>query len=200
MDMKKLLIVLLIIIGLILMIPVLMPKSYFVERQVVINKPLEMVFPFVKSLKGQDEWSVWGSMDPNMKNEYRGEDGTVGFVSAWEGNEDVGKGEQEIVAIEDNKRVDFELRFLKPWESTSNTWMTVDPAPDGGTTVKWGISGNMPYPMNAMMLFYNMEESIGKDFDQGLLNLKNLIEALPEIPAEISKEFPEEVPAESSAQ
>ncbi len=198
--MKKFLIILLIILGIILMIPALMPKSFLVERQVVINKPVEMVFPFVKSLKGQDEWSVWGSMDPNMINEYRGEDGTVGFISAWEGNEDVGKGEQEIIAIENNKRVDFELRFMKPWEATNKAWMTVDPAPDGATTVKWGISGSMPYPMNAMMLLFNMEKNIGDDFDQGLLNLKQMIEALPAVPFDSIIEFPDEIPAETSVE
>lgn len=198
--MKKFLIILVILIGIILLIPALMPKNFSVERQVVINKPPEMVFPFVKSLRGQDEWSVWGSMDPDMKKEYRGVDGTVGFVSAWEGNEDVGKGEQEITAIEENKRVDFQLRFMEPWEATNNAWMTVDEAPGGGTTVKWGISGNMPYPMNAMMLFFNMEENIGKDFDQGLLNLKQIIEALPEIPDENNVEFPEEIQTETTAE
>jgi len=40
----------------------------------------------------------------------------------------------------------------------------------------------MPYPMNAMMLFMNMEESIGNDFEQGLLNLKRLVESLPVVP------------------
>jgi hypothetical protein len=194
--MKKFFIILVIIIGILLLIPALMPKDFSVERQVVINKPLEMVFPFVTSLKGQDDWSVWGSLDPDMKKEYRGEDGTVGFVSAWEGNEDVGKGEQEITGIEINKRVDFELRFIEPWEATNQAWLTVDPAPEGATNVRWGISGNMPYPMNAMLLFMNLEENIGKDFEQGLLNLKRLVESLPMIPENTGDEGMQEASVE----
>lgn len=35
-----------------------------------------------------------------MKREFRGEDGTVGFVAAWDSeNPDAGKGEQEIIGI-----------------------------------------------------------------------------------------------------
>ena len=51
-------------------------------------------------------------MDPDMKKTYRGTDGTVGFVSAWDSEkDDVGKGEQEIIKITDGERIDYELRF-----------------------------------------------------------------------------------------
>ncbi len=49
-----------------------------------------------------------------MKTEYRGTDGTVGFVSAWDSPvRDAGKGEQEITKIDDGKRIDYELRFYE---------------------------------------------------------------------------------------
>ena len=33
--------------------------------------------------------------DPNMKKSYSDIDGTVGFIYAWDGNKEAGKGEQE---------------------------------------------------------------------------------------------------------
>ncbi len=42
--------------------------------------------------------------DPLMKKQFKGTDGTVGFLYAWDSqNNEVGKGEQEIERIKDGK-------------------------------------------------------------------------------------------------
>jgi len=116
-------------------------------------------------------------MDPNMKQTYSGTDGTVGFISAWESEDrNVGKGEQEIVAIVEGKRIDYELRFIEPFESTSYAYMTTDEVSENETLVKWGFDGRMNYPMNLMLLFMNFEEMIGEDLQHGLENLKVILE------------------------
>ena len=90
------------IIGLIvfvLAIGLVVDEEYAVEREITINRSAPEVFNYVVFLKNQDNFSVWATMDPNMKKDFRGTDGTVGFVSACESEDpDVGKGEQEIVA------------------------------------------------------------------------------------------------------
>ena len=87
-------------IAVLLAIPLVMAlfisKNYSVTREITINKPKQEVFNYVKLLKNQDYYNVWVQMDPNMKKEFRGTDGTVGFVYAWEGNDKAGAGEQEI--------------------------------------------------------------------------------------------------------
>ncbi|TDE16805.1 GNAT family N-acetyltransferase [Dyadobacter psychrotolerans] len=174
--MKKLLYIILGLIVLVLVAGLIMPKNYAVEREIVINKPKAEVFEYLKSLKNQDNWSVWMKMDPNIKKEYKGTDGTVGFVSMWEGNDDVGKGEQEITGISEGERINTQLRFLEPFESTSDAYMTTESAGENQTKVKWGFTGVMPYPMNAMMPMMGIEKSIGKDFSDGLQNLKVILE------------------------
>ncbi|MDP6937039.1 MAG: SRPBCC family protein, partial [Candidatus Marinimicrobia bacterium] len=83
--------------------------TYSVQREITINKPVGMVYNYILYLKNQDNFSVWAGMDPEMKKEYKGTDGTVGFISGWESsNPDVGKGEQEIVAIDPGNRIDYE--------------------------------------------------------------------------------------------
>ena len=47
----------------------------------------------------------------------------LGFVSKWEGNKDVGSGEQEIKKIIHNESIESELRFLKPWKSQSDAYI-----------------------------------------------------------------------------
>ena len=172
-------IVLYIILGLIaalLIAGLFIPKGMKATREIVINKPNAEVFNYIKQLKNQDNYSKWGSMDPNMKKEYRGTDGTPGFVSAWEGNKKVGQGEQEIISIEEGKKLHTELRFIKPFKSVAQSSMTTEPINDSSTKVSWGFEGNMNYPMNVMKLFMNMEKAIGNDFGTGLGNLKTLME------------------------
>ena len=116
---KIILIVILIIIAIPLLTALFIKKDYAVEREITINKPKQEVFDYIKYLKNQDHYSKWAMMDPDMKKTYRGTDATVGFVSAWESDKkDVGTGEQEIKKITEGERLDFELRFIKPFEST----------------------------------------------------------------------------------
>lgn len=164
------------IIILLLIVALFIKKEYAVERSITINKPKEAVFNYIKYLKNQDNFSKWASMDPNMKKEYMGTDGTVGFISAWEGNKKVGKGEQEIKKITEGEQVDFELRFIKPFPGLANAYMKASTADNNKTQVKWGFDSKMNYPMNLMLLFMNMENMIGKDFSTGLENLKNILE------------------------
>ncbi len=173
---KKILIGLAVLVGVLLIAALFVKKDFAVKREVVINKPVPEVFNYIKYLKNQDNYSVWAKMDPAMKKEYRGTDGTVGFVSAWEGNSDVGKGEQKITGITDDKEVDFELHFIKPFESISPAYLKTEPASAGSTTVTWGMSGNMTYPFNLMRLFMDMDKAIGNDFQTGLDNLKVILE------------------------
>lgn len=165
------------VVALLLIIPIFTKKNYAVERSVVIAKPRATVFAYLKLLKNQDNFSVWAKLDPQMKKSYRGTDGTVGFVSAWDSpKDDVGAGEQEIKKIEDGKRIDYELRFLKPFESVSPAHLAFADSAENQTKVTWGMSGRMGYPMNLMLLFMDMEKMIGKDFETGLQNLKVLLE------------------------
>lgn len=174
---KKVLIVLAIILTLPLIIALFVKKEYAVEESIVINKSKSEVFDYVKHLKNQDNFSKWATMDPNMEKTYSGTDGTVGFISAWNSDhESVGQGEQEILKITEGERLDFELRFIKPFESTQLAYMTTESVNEKQTEVKWGFKGKMNYPMNIMLLFMDFEELIGEDFQEGLSNLKTIVE------------------------
>ena len=171
------LIVIAALIALLLIIALFAKKSYAVEREIIINKPTSEVFNHIKFLKNQDNFSKWATMDLNMKKEYTGTDGTPGFISAWDSeNKKVGKGEQEIKKIEEEKRLDTELRFIKPFAGVANAYMTTEPSGENSTKVKWGFDSKMNYPMNIMLLFMNMDKMFGADFATGLSNLKAILE------------------------
>jgi len=174
---KKVLIVLGIIIAIPLIAALFVKSDYAVAESVIIDKPKAEVFDYIKHLKSQDNYSKWGTMDPDMIKTYRGTDGTVGFVSAWESDDDsVGIGEQEILNIVEGERIDFELRFIKPFESTQQAYMTTETEGENQTKVTWGFDGSMAYPSNLMLLFMDFEELIGDDFQTGLQKLKTILE------------------------
>ncbi|WP_445955289.1 SRPBCC family protein [Yeosuana sp.] len=166
----------LVIVVLFVIISFLAPRTYEVSRSIVINKPHFDVFQYLKFIKNQDHWSPWKKKDPDMKQEFYGIDGEVGFIAKWNGNSEVGSGEQEITHIVNNQRIETRLVFFKPWKSESNAFMFVEDLGKMQTKVTWGFSGNVKFPANLFMLFYNMDKTVGKDFEEGLINLKSLLE------------------------
>ena len=100
------------------------------------------------------------------------------LVSAWKSKHpDVGSGEQEITGIDNGKRIDYELRFLEPFESTSSAYMIFDSIDSSKSIIRWGFDGEMDYPMNLMLLFVDMEGELGGDLQEGLDNLKDILES-----------------------
>lgn len=170
---KKILLAILSIVILALIVALFLPNEYHVERDVTINKPKDSIFNYVKYLKNQDNFSVWAKLDPAMKKTFTGTDGTVGAISAWDStNKNVGKGEQEIKKIVPGERLEFELRFKVPFESTDMAYMTTEAITPTQTKVKWGFDGRSPYPMNLMLAFMNMDQMLGEQLETGLQNLK----------------------------
>ena len=48
-----------------------------------------------------------------------------------------------------------------------------------GTDVTWAMYGPAPFISKIMQVFFNMDTMIGKDFEDGLANLKTLAEQTP---------------------
>ena len=169
--------ILAVILVLIIILAAVGPKTYDVSRSTIIDRPKEVIFPYIRLVKNQDHWSPWKRKDPTMKQTYSGTDGEVGFISSWEGNKDVGAGSQEITSIIENERIDNHLVFLKPWKSESDGYYTVEDAGPGQTKLVWGFKGVNKFPATIFMNFFNMDKSVGKDFEEGLQTLKKILES-----------------------
>ncbi|MEO5683518.1 MAG: SRPBCC family protein [Chitinophagaceae bacterium] len=166
-----------ILIALLLIIALFVKKEYAIEREIVINQPLQKVFGYIKYLKNQDNYSVWNKLDPAMQKTYTGTDGTVGFMYAWDStNKQAGKGTQEIRSVEEGKKIGMGLHFIRPFDGLANAYMSTTAMAADQTKVKWGIDSKMKYPMNIMLLFMNMDSMMGKDLEGGLGSLKKILE------------------------
>ncbi|MCW3089904.1 MAG: polyketide cyclase [Ferruginibacter sp.] len=173
-TLKKIVLIILVLIAIPFVIALFVKREYFVEREVTINRPKQEVFNYVKYLKNQENYSKWVRMDPNMKKDYRGTDGTIGFVYAWDGNSEAGKGEQEIKDLKDGEKVDVEIRFEKPFEGIATAPITTEMLSANQTKVRWSLKGKSKYPMNFMNLF--MDNMLGKDLETSLAMLKGVLE------------------------
>jgi len=170
----KILIVIGALVALLLIAASFIKKKYNIVREITINKPKTEVFSYIKHLKNQDNYSKWVRMDPNMKKDFRGTDGTVGFIYAWDGNKKAGKGEQEIKKIAEGERVDVEVRFEKPFEGIATAPIITEAISANETKVKWAMNGKSKYPLNFMNLF--MDDMLGKDLETSLTTLKSILE------------------------
>ena len=166
-----------ILLVVVLLTGLMLPKEYSVSREVTINRSKAEVFDYARKLEHQLDYSVWWKMDPKQVTKFTGEDGTVGFVAAWKSELDsVGSGEEEIVALQEGERIGFALRFKEPFESNASSEMLFA-APDSNTTkLTWNFNGDMSYPFNVTQLFISMEDMLGKDIQEGLQNMKVILE------------------------
>ncbi len=162
------------IIALLLLIALFTRKEYNIRRDMIIRAPQQTVFDYLKQLKNQDHFNKWVMVDPGMKREFTGTDGTVGFIYAWNGNKQAGEGEQEIKHIIEGKSIETEIRFKRPFVSVAYANLAMESVSDTQTKVSWSNKSAMPYPMNIMVPM--IEKMLAKDMDTSLSNLKTILE------------------------
>ena len=172
--------IILVVIGAALAIILLAAASakpeYSVQQEIIINKPKQEVFDYIKYSKNQNYYNKWWMMDPNARKEYTGVDGTPGFIMKWDSdNKQAGKGEQETKAITD-ERVDYEIRFIKPFEGTSPSYMLAKTISPTQTRVIWFFSGDRNFGMRIFHVLFNIKKMLGKDMLISLNNLKSILE------------------------
>lgn len=153
------------------------PNQFEVFAETVIEKPVSAVFDYVKYLKNQDTFNKWVMTDPNVKRTYTGTDGTIGAMVAWDSdNKQVGKGEQEITALAENQRVDWALRFEKPFKNEAGSYLETSAVSPGSTKVKWAFTGQLTYGMKVMHMVLSLRKMLTNDLAASLANLKAVLE------------------------
>jgi len=162
------------IIALVLIVAALMTKGYKTHSEVIIHAPLQKVFDYIKHIKNQDNYNKWVMMDPNMKKNFKGTDGTVGFIYGWNGNKEAGEGEQEIKAITEGKNIEMEIRFIRPFAGIAQAEMTTESVSANETKVSWSTASTMKYPLNVMLPM--IVKLLEKDMATSLGTLKGILE------------------------
>ena len=143
------------------------------RREIIINAPVQKVFDYIRLLKNQDKFNKHAMAGSDRDRSYEGTDGTVGFIYRWKGDKKAGEGQKEIINIIEGKKVETEIRFIKPMAATATIVMETEPISDNQTKVSWSNAGKLNYPINIMIPM--MEKMLPKEMDASLVNLKNIL-------------------------
>jgi predicted transcriptional regulator YdeE len=146
--------------------------SFSVTRSININASQQRVFDAIADFKTWTTWSPWLCAEPDAAVTVSDDSNSVGSLYSWAGNV-VGAGEVQHQSFDGLNRINDEIRFLKPWKSTSKVSFELKPAGDG-THVSWTMDGSLPWFMFWMKPM--MEPFIGMDYDRGLKMLKEWLE------------------------
>lgn len=154
-----------------------LPRSWSVERSIVIRSTPERIYPFLFDLRRWQEWSAWTrAIDPLVRHTYEGPQDGVGAKWIWMGPR-MGRGQLEIVAADPSTGIELaqaiesevvnakaSLRFSREAE---------------GTRLTWRDEGTLPLLVGGFFRG-TVEELLAAHLDASLEKLKATVEALPE--------------------
>jgi hypothetical protein len=151
------------------------PSELRVARTATISASPAAVFEQVNDFHHWQDWSPWAKLDPAAKNSFEGASAGTGAIFRWSGNNDVGEGSSTITECRPGELVRIKLDFVRPFAGTNDVEFTFKPVGDQ-TAVTWSMSGEKNFMAKAIGLFMDCEEMCGTQFDQGLANLKSVVE------------------------
>ena len=159
----------------------LLPSQYSVERSIIVDAPIDVVFDHVNDLPKNESWSPWKAADPTMK--WTMGDKTTGLGASYSWTSDnSGIGDLTISKSELNKHIQTELNF-GPQGQGQGFWDFEQLS--SGVKVTWsmtGDAGNNPVGRYFGLMIDNM---VGPQFELGLANLKQVTEQVAaEMPAD----------------
>ncbi len=166
--------ILLALIVLLLLTAFMMPKSYNVEKTMIIKKSSENVKSRVGDLNQYAIWNPWQQSEPTSTKTITGTPNTPGHKYAWQGKK-IGVGSLTINSL-DNKHIHFDLEFLKPWKAKAKDNWLFEQWGDGETKITWQNSGELPWPM-ARLMGPMITKNLNHQFGIGLENLKKMCES-----------------------
>lgn len=168
---KTIALVVVVLVAAVLVVVAMRPDDFTVQRSATIRAAPEKIYPLLADFRQWPAWSPWEKLDPDMKRSLSGAPSGPGAVYAWEGSSKVGAGRMEIKDAAPPSKVLIQLDFLRPFEAHNVTEFALAPRGDR-TELTWQMRGKAPFVSKLMGLFVDMDKMIGKDFEQGLANLK----------------------------
>ena len=161
----------------------LQPGQFRISRSAIINAPAHDIYVQVNDLQKWEQWSPWARLDPNATTSYDGSPLGVGQSFSWKGNKQIGVGKMSISESSPDERIRIKLDFTKPMRASNDVQFDFRALNDDQTEVTWAMSGDNEFMGKAMNLVMNMDRMVGGQYEQGLANLKALVEGQKKIGA-----------------
>lgn len=159
-----------------LIVVAMQPSDFRIERSATMRAPAPAAFAQVNDFQNWRAWSPWEKVDPALKRQYDGPKAGTGAVYAWQGNKDVGEGRMTITDSKPAELVRIRLEFFKPFAATNQAEFRFKPASTDTTAVTWTMTGQNNFLSKAICLFVDMDRMVGGMFEQGLNQMKTVVE------------------------
>jgi polyketide cyclase/dehydrase/lipid transport protein len=166
------LIVIAVVVAIILLYAATKPNSFRVSRTTNIHASAAHIFPLVNNLADHSRWSPF-ARDPKVNNKVSnppdGEGARVDFDGSCAG----------WLVITDSappSRIEMRLVMTKPMKADNQVEFGFVSYGRDSTDVTWTMSGPQPYLGKLMSVFINCDKMVGKQFEQGLADLKKISE------------------------
>lgn len=155
----------------------LRPAAFRVERTVVIQAGPARLHPMVSSMREFNTWNPYVRKDPQADVRYRGPSSGIGSAFDYAGNPDIGRGSVEVTDSEPYARVVMQVDTVMPVKGRTTFHFTLTARDAAATEVRWERRGTHDFLARLQAIFVNLDASLGRDFEAGLLNLKTRAEA-----------------------
>lgn len=171
---------LLYLVVLLVLIGVFLPSKTGLERSINIDAEPQKVYAYLVDLHNFNDWSPWHRLDPNAVYDYSGPESGVGAIMQWVSNhKNVGSGTQKIVDTLPGRRIDIMLDFGAMGIANSSYFIDsalIEPGRDGAT-VTWTFEQYHGWNLlDRYTGFFALEHFLGPAYEEGLANLKTVLE------------------------
>jgi hypothetical protein len=163
----------------VLLAGLVLPRTWHVERSIVIAAAPERISPFLSTPRHWQEWSVWTrELDPQVRFTYEGPESGVGARWSWLGPK-MGNGRSEITFADPKRGIRVD-EAIESAQVNAHGAILLEEA-GAGTRVTWIDDGTLP-PLLGGFFRAMVSELLARNFEAGLAKLKAVVEALPPLP------------------
>jgi hypothetical protein len=147
------------------------PGTFSISRSATMEAPPARIFPFVNNLADHAKWSPF-AQDPKTNHVLGTPSAGTGARIDFDGN---CRGSLSVTDSKPDSKILMRLLMTKPMPCDNKIEFSF--VPEGASTnITWQMSGPQPYLGKLMSVFINCEKMVGKQFEQGLTELKKLSE------------------------
>jgi len=174
---KRMLIGIVALLVLFFVVGFLLPREARVERSVEIDALPQDVFAMVNDFQQFNRWQPWALIDPSTRYVFEGPSTGAGSRMLWRSDHpQVGDGMQEIVESLPYSKVRALLDFGTGGIAYANY---VIEAREDGSVLTWTLETDMGSNPLGRYVGLMMDGMIGPSYEQGLANLKAILEGAP---------------------
>ncbi len=152
------------------------PSNSIISKSIIINAPVQKVFPQLIRVKSWKKWDPWFSKDSTQRRTYFGNLSDANSGLRWTSNYlRLREGTLFIDSFLLNSTIDFSLEVKNDILNSRGIGSFNLIEDENNTSVTWKLESNLLYPKKILNYFF--ENLLEKDLEIGLGRLKYYVES-----------------------